>query len=367
MSLDYNELKYSLALLAVPGLGPVISRQLIEKWGSAEAVWKAPKAKLVLSEQIGPKVSRSIHEFSLWDSIDREIDLIAKNDIAWVDFREPTYPSRLSLIRDRPILLFYRGELPLESPKSVAIVGSRRMTSYGSRCCEELVEALSDFGVHIFSGLASGVDTLAHQLALKNGVYTAGVLGHGFKHMYPAANRKLAKTMEDEGGAVLTEFFFEQLPDPENFPRRNRIVAGLADAVIVIESAEKGGSMITARLANEYNREVFSFPGRSIDPISKGCNWLIKTNQAHLCESSEDILNALNWNNSSKRPKQLQLFEQLNDEEKRVVDIILEHQPIEIDQLAQKTGTPSSLLASTLIHLEFKGIITSLPGKQFSV
>ena len=265
-------------------------------------------------------------------------------------------------------MLFYRGIANLNSPRIVSIVGTRKATNYGRLCCQKIVEGLAGSNVLIISGLAYGIDTCAHKSSLINGLKTIGVLAHGLDRIYPWLNRKLAGQMVKEGG-LITEFFSESLPDRENFPKRNRIIAGMADAVVVIEAAHKGGALITADIANSYNREVFAIPGRIDSQYSVGCNQMIKMNKAALAESAEDIKFIMGWERSVEETSsgQTKLFIDLSEEEETIINLLETNGKSGIDWISLSSNMSMSKVASVLLHLEFKGLIKSLPGKIYTL
>ena len=262
------------------------------------------------------------------------------------------------------MMLYYKGQANLNANRIVAIVGTRNITDYGKENCNQLVEDLKEDNVLIVSGLAYGVDTCAHKAALKNGIPTVGVMGSGMQQIYPAVNKKLANDMLEQGG-ILTENISGTQPDRENFPRRNRIIAGMADAVVVIESAMKGGSLITADIANSYNRDVFAYPGRVMDIYSQGCNYLIRTNRAHLMESVLNLRYVMRWDSETKAEKQTALFREFTPEEKLIMDCFGANTMVNLDDIIVKTELPTTKIAALLLNLEFDGVLMALPGKRY--
>ena len=279
-------------------------------------------------------------------------------------YLDDDYPQRLKHYPDSPTMLYYKGNAALNVPRMVAIVGTRRPSSQGIHACEELVGGLQPYDVTIVSGLAYGIDISAHRKCLSLSIPTIGVLGHGLERIYPAQHQSVARAMSDSGG-LLSEYPSQTLPDREHFPMRNRIIAGLCDALVVVETRKKGGSMISAHIANDYNKDVFAFPGRVKDSCSEGCNALIKSHKAALIESAEDIAYIMRWEENSPQAVQKQLFVELTEAEKIIVDLLGQYEPIGIDQLTNKLKISNSQMASLLLGLEFKGIIRALPGKQF--
>ena len=268
---------------------------------------------------------------------------------------------------DSPTLLYYKGNADLNASKIISIVGTRNNSDYGKVTCENLLQDLAEEDVLVISGLAFGIDTIAHKASLKNKLKTVGVLAHGLDKIYPAQNKSLAKEMLTHGG-LLTDFRSGTKPDRQNFPSRNRIVAGICDALIVIESSIKGGSLISAELANSYNKDVFAIPGRVNDSRSEGCNYLIKNNKSLLITCADDLLHIMNWKEAPKKiKKQRELFIELTPEEKIITDILSQRESIQIDELYFKSGLSSSAAANALLMLEMQGVVSCLPGKIFKL
>ncbi|MCO6496045.1 MAG: DNA-processing protein DprA [Chitinophagaceae bacterium] len=367
MAEEQDELLYQIALTRIPGIGGVYARQLVNIFGSASAVLKAPKKDLLGIEGIGEIRMKALLKPD-YKAAEKEITFIEENDIKPLFFKDKGYPSRLHHCYDSPILLYYKGSANLNHDKIVGIVGTRTPTDYGRQECQKIVEGFAGENILIVSGLAFGIDSIAHKSALKNDLETVGVLAHGLDKIYPAENRELSKKMTQKGG-LLTEFSSETIPDRMNFPSRNRIVAGMCDCIIVIESARKGGSLITAGLANDYNRDVFALPGRSTDPKSDGCNLLIKSNKAALISGAEDVLRNMGWEKTSKKRtgRQRLIFPDLNPEEKIIVDLLQNEGPQNIDDLHLKTKLNGGAIAQALLMLEMQGLINSLPGKIYEL
>lgn len=311
-------------------------------------------------------------------SLDREkalaeaipiIKFIQKNKIDTTFYTDTNYPRRLKECGDSPMLMYHRGNFDFNPRKSIAIVGTRNMTSYGKQLINDLIAAIAPYNVQVVSGLALGVDGYTHKKCLEYGVPTIGVLGHGLDRLYPQVHQKIAKKMvETEGCGVITEFPHGTKPDRENFPQRNRIVAGMTDATIVIESGERGGSLITALLANDYNRDVYAFPGNIDRPFSKGCNQLIADSKAHLISSGKDLIRLMEWKIEDKeKAVQANLFDGLEGDEKTIVTTIKEFEKISLDVLSIRMKKPGHLLSGILLGLELKGIIMSLPGKKYAL
>ncbi|MEJ7625340.1 MAG: DNA-processing protein DprA [Ferruginibacter sp.] len=363
-----NELLYQIALTQVPNIGDIHAKALVNLYGNASDIFKAPKKHLESIEGIGRIRMQSIKNFSGFKICEHEISFIEKYKITSLFITDEKYPRRLLNCYDSPVLLYYRGNANLNVTKIISVVGTRNSSDYGKYVCDSFIEELTNQDILIVSGLAFGIDTLAHKAALKNNISTIGVLAHGLDRIYPHQNKLLAKQMTANGG-LLTEFKSETIPDRENFPKRNRIVAGLCDAILVIESGKKGGSLITAELGNSYNKDVFAVPGRVNDIKNEGCNYLIKNNKANLVTCADDILELMNWKNIKKqdRKKQRELFIELTNDEKVVTKILHECEMIGIDELYFKSKLSSSAVASALLMLEMQGIIISLPGKLYKL
>lgn len=364
-----SELLYQLALTLVPNIGDVQAKILVNHFGDAYSIFKAKRSELEKMEGIGEVRARSIKEFNDFHLAEEEIKFIEKYRIRTLFLTDAGYPKRLLNCYDSPTLLFYKGTADLNASKIIAIVGTRSNTDYGKQFTEKLIKDLSDQDIVIVSGLAHGIDALAHKAALKNGLPTVGVVGHGLDKMYPAENSSLAKDMVKEGGGILSEFFSGTKPDKHNFPLRNRIVAGLSDATIVVETNIKGGSMITAKLADAYNRDVFAVPGRTSDKASSGCNHLIKYNKAILLTDADELLDVLGWRERKKQKvkQQKELFIELSAEEKLIVQLLQEKEMVHIDEINLQSGLSSSTAAAAILNLELQNIITSLPGKMYKL
>ncbi|RAR49767.1 DNA-processing protein DprA [Flavobacterium lacus] len=361
-----TELFYTLALLQVEGVGDIVAKKLIHHCGSAENVFQTKKSKLASIDGIGEVLLKKLANQTIFKLAEQEIKFIESQNIAFSSFLDPEYPERLKQCIDGPTVLFSSGEIDLQSKRIISIVGTRQITSYGIDFCKKLIEDLSPLNPVIVSGFAYGVDIVAHQVAMENNLQTIGVLAHGLNQIYPKIHKKHVSKMEKNGG-FFTEFWSSSNPDKENFVRRNRIVAGISEATIVIESAERGGSLITATLANDYNRDVFAVPGRTSDKYSLGCNNLIKTQRAHLLSSAADLIYILNWELETKPTKsvQKQLFVSLEEEEQKVYDYLLKKGKELMDIIALECDFPIYKLSSILLNMEIKGVIRPLPGKLF--
>lgn len=366
--LSETELLYTLALQRAPNLGDTSAKKLIRAVGSAKAVFGERKAHLLKIDGIGAQRLKELNEGPLIGQAEAELRYITGAGIDYVYFQDKAYPERLSHCIDGPILLFQKGNIDLQNKKILSIVGTRKVTTYGVAFCEALIEALAPLNPVIVSGFAYGVDITAHRAALANGLQTIACLAHGLNQLYPGAHKKYSEGVLENGG-FLTEFWSDDPFDRNNFLKRNRIIAGLSEATIVIESAEKGGSLVTADIANSYNREVFAVPGRATDSQSQGCNNLIKTQQAHILTNAADILYVLGWEADNKRasPQQAQLFVDLTADEQRVFDYLKLREKELLDIIALDCQMPTFKVATLLLNLELKGVVRPLPGKLFQV
>lgn len=364
----HNDLLYQLALTQVPQIGCVQAKLLAEEFETAEAIFKARKSSLEKIEGIGEVRAASIKSFNAFKEQEDEISFIEKYKITPLYLKNERYPKRLFNCYDPPTILFYRGEANLNTSKVISIIGTRSNTDYGKHMVETIVEELAPLQPLIVSGLAYGVDAIAHKQSLKQNVPTVGVLAHGLDKIYPSAHTSLAKEMIAAGGGLLTEYRKETKPDKHNFPTRNRIVAGMCDATIVIETGIKGGSMITAHLANSYNRDVFALPGKTTDMKSEGCNYLIQSNIAVLTRNGIDIIEQLGWEQQIKKAaSQKQLFVELNNEEKILYNLLKEKGSLSIDEINFNCNLSSSEIAAALLTMELQNVIQSLPGKIYTL
>lgn len=363
-----TDLLYQLALTQVPTIGAVHARLLTDELGSAEAIFKAKKSTLEKIEGIGEVRAKSIKAFTAFKEQEEEISFIEKYKIKPLFLTDDDYPKRLLHCYDPPTLLFYRGTANLNHTKIISVIGTRSNSDYGKQMTEKILAALLPLQPLVISGLAYGIDAIAHKFCVKQQLPTVGVLAHGLDKIYPSQHTALAKEMIAEGGGLLTEFRKETKPDRHNFPTRNRIVAGMCDATIVIETGNKGGSMITANLANNYNRDVFAVPGRTTDSKSEGCNYLIQSNKAALIRNGEDIILQMGWEEQPKKKViQKQLFVDLTAEERLIVDLLQQHNQLHVDEINLQTSISSSSVAAALLMLEMNGIVSSLPGKMYSL
>lgn len=361
-----TELLNTLALMRIEGVGDIVAKRLINHLGSAEAVFKAKKAQITAIEGIGEILYNNLKNTTVFALAEAEMKFIYKSGITPLYYLNPDYPERLRHCIDGPVLLFSSGNINLQSRKTISIVGTRQMTSYGADFCRKLIEDLAPLDPVIISGFAYGVDIHAHTIAMEQNLQTIGVVAHGLNQVYPKPHKKYVAKMEENGG-FFTEFWSTSNPDKENFVRRNRIVAGLSEATIIIESADKGGSLITANIANDYNRDVFAVPGRVTDKYSMGCNNLIKSQRANLLTDAADLIYMLNWELEDKKskPVQKQLFVVLEPDEQKVYDFLQKNGKELMDIIALECDMPVFRLSSLLLTMELKGVIRPLPGKLF--
>lgn len=360
-----QDLFYLLALMKVDGVGDIMAKKLLNHCGNAEAIFKSKINQIAAIDGVGSVTLKNIKDKAIFEKANQELEFIRKNDIKVSFFQDETYPDRLKHCIDSPVLIFSGGNIDLKNKKIISIVGTRQITSYGTEFCRKLIEDLAPLDPVIVSGFAYGVDIVAHQFAMDYKLQTIGVLAHGLNQVYPKAHKKYMAKMEENGGFI-TEFWSTSNPDKENFVRRNRIVAGISEATIVIESADKGGSLITANLANDYNRDVFAVPGRVTDRYSQGCNDLIKTQKASLLSSAADLIYVLNWD-IEKKPKaiQKQLFIDLETDEQKIYDFLLKNGKELLDIIALECDFPVFKISGILLNMELKGVIRPLPGKLF--
>ncbi len=364
-----KDIKYLIALKSIPQIGDVLARRIISVTGNVREIFSMPAEKIALIPGLPAKASRMIseHREASLKKADAELEFIEKHKIQCFSSYDDDYPSRLKHCLDAPLFLFYKGSSPVETTFMTAIVGTRKSTVYGRKMTEQLVAGLNLKGMTIVSGLAYGIDTTAHQAAVDNGIPTIGVMGHGFRHLYPEENRKLATQMLKNGG-LLTEFLSDELPEKQNFPIRNRIIAGMADAVVVVEAQSKGGALITAEIAGSYSREVFTFPGRVDDMRSRGCNWLIRTQRAALIESAEHLKYFMNWTQAeTKEYRQVRMEVLLDPNAQKVYDFLFEKGEQNIDTICSELNLSINTAAIVLLDLEFQGIIAVLPGKRYQL
>ena len=361
-----DDLKYKIGIGLIPGIGDILAKKLISYCGGVEAVFKEKKVALMKIPSVGETLAAAITEQNIMRKAEKEVDFILNHHIRYSFYLDEDYPIRLKNCPDSPVIFFYSGDVDFEHPKIVSIVGTRQATQYGKDLCNMLVDDLCQRDHHpiVVSGLAYGIDICAHRAALRNGLPTIAVLGHGLAQLYPAAHASTAREIIKQG-ALLTEFLSDSGIDRNNFVRRNRLIAGLTDLTIVVESNIRGGALITADIANSYNRDVFAFPGRLTDACSAGCNWLIKTNKASLLQSVADIEYLMGWDNKQKASVQRELFPEVSPEEETILRLLKETGETPIDSLCVAVQMPVSKVSTLLLNLELAGLIHSLPGKIY--
>ncbi len=365
--MNNNGILYQIALTLVPGIGDVLGKKLVSLCGSPEAVFKEPQKLLRKIPRMSHAIFASLRTKGILERAEKEVEFIQRYHIKTLFFLDKDYPFRLKNCVDGPLLLYFKGNVNLNFPKVIGIVGTRNATDYGKEICFQLIDGLQTQEVLVVSGLAYGIDSCAHRVSLEKGLKTVGVLGHGLDRIYPYLNKVLAERMIKNGG-LITDFISETKPDRENFPMRNRIIAGLCDAIVVIEATQKGGALITADIANSYHRDVFAVPGRIGDLYSEGTNNLIKSNKASLIQSAEDIKYMMGWDLPDKKPLSIQkkIFIELTTEEQIVTDILTRLGHLGIDELCIEAKLSMSKVAAALLNLEFEGIVKCLPGKVYT-
>jgi DNA processing protein len=365
--ISMSELLYRIALTKIPKVGAIITKNLISHCGSAENVFKTPKKDLVCVPNVGAGIAENIIKQDVLRWAEKEMLFIEKNDVKVLCYTDKEYPQRLKTEYDAPALLYYKGNADLNHGRNIGIVGTRKPSAYGIRMCEEIAEGLKAYNPLIISGLAHGIDITAHRRCLASDIPTVGVMGHGLQRMYPHEHREIAQLMIENGG-LLTEYPSDQDPDREHFPMRNRIIVGLSDVLIVVESGLGGGSMISANVAIDYSRELCAVPGRAGDKNAAGCNSLIRRHKATLVETADDVATVMLWKDlDEKKVIQSQLFVQLTDNQQLVINFLKQSEGgVTIDALAYQTQLSQSNIAALLLELEFKGVVRALAGKRFT-
>lgn len=360
-------IRHKIALTFINTVGHIHAKNLLDHFGSAEAVFTAGAAELLEVPGIGKVIAGEILKSDALKLAGEQLEFIEKQGVQVLFYTDEAYPHRLRNCFDAPVLLYYKGNANLNHPRIISIVGTRKATEYGRQLCKQLCEALAAYDVLVVSGLAYGIDVAAHKESLYQNIPTVGVLAHGLERIYPPVHQPVAQKMLGNGG-LLTEFPLNTVPIKENFPQRNRIIAGLSDATIVVEAAAKGGALITAEIANSYNRDVFAFPGRTTDASSQGCNFLIRTNRAGLISNARELIYALGWEEvrQNRADKQLQMPIGLSAEEHKIIEL-LKASAVQIDELAILSGMSQSQLAMHLLSLEMQGLLVSLPGKVYQL
>lgn len=364
-----KETIYQIALTQVPKVGDVIAKKLIAYCGSAEAVFKEPRKNLMMIPGIGSALANVIVSKDLLSTAEFELRFLEHNAVKPIYFLDNDYPFRLKQCVDAPILLYKKGsDVNLNEKKIISIVGTRRASDYGLQITAQMVKDLSGLdNVLVVSGLAYGIDVAAHKASLKYNIPTLGVMAHGLDRIYPSVHAKVSNDMQDQG-ALISDFISGTPPERENFPKRNRIIAGLSDATLVVEARKKGGALITADIANSYSRDVFAVPGRVGDENSEGCNQLIRRNQAALVQSAEDVCYLMGWDADSQKKdtKQVELFVDLNKDEKALLGVLGSKEKFSIDLIAIQTKQRIPKILETLLQLEMKGLVKALPGSFYA-
>ncbi len=363
-----NEKIYQVALTLVPGIGNVLIKHLVSYCGSAQGVFESSFSKLIKISGIGEKLARTVLKKNYFDEATKKIEKALKEDVSVLFFTDESYPSRFKEIIDSPALIYWKGNSNLNYSPMIAIVGTRNATDYGRSFLKKFIYDLLPLQPIIVSGLAYGIDVYAHQIALECQLPTIGVLAHGLDIVYPSSHHLISKKMVNQGG-LLTEYSFGVKPERLNFPARNRLIAGLADAVVVVEASEKGGALITADLANGYNKDVFAVPGNVDQLYSQGCNNLIKSNRAHLLTNVDDLKQMMNWDETKEIiKKDMQLPSSLCSEEGTILALLNQNvNEMHIDEISLKSQIPIHKLSSFLLKLELEGLIKLMPGKKYKV
>jgi len=365
-----KKLIYKIAISLIPGIGSINAKKLIAYTGSLEGVFSEKRQNLMRIPGIGEFLARQVSNKSIFEKAEKEIAYLNENKVKAMFYLDKEYPERLKQCADAPIIIYQKGTCNLNALKMVSVVGTRNSTQRGRDICDKIVAEIGRYHPKtvIVSGLAYGIDVTAHKAALKNKLKTLAVLAHGLSTLYPSVHQSVANEIVNQG-ALITDFISPDKPERNNFVKRNRIIAGLSDATIVVESGIKGGALITADMANSYNRDVFAFPGRVSDQWSKGCNRLIFTNKAYLIETLYDLEYIMGWEREPAVQKVIQtsLFHDLNHEERLITDLLQHNEHLSIDQISLKLQFPVSKVSSLLLNLEFKGLVKSLPGKSYKL
>lgn len=370
MDLSSDKRLYQIALTMIAGVGDITARSILQAIGDEEILFKLNKKELLFRTCLPSKLVDEILDPAILEKAAKELEFVEKNNLKIYFISDKNYPVRLRECADAPVLFYFKGDVDFNAEKVISIVGTRKSTSYGNSFCDTFLQDISVMlpDTLIVSGLAYGIDIEAHRAALKYGLPTIGVLAHGLDIIYPSAHRQTASEMLAYGG-ILSEFRSKTEPERFNFVRRNRVVAGMCDAVIVVESDEKGGSLITAEIANSYCKDVFALPGKMTDRYSRGCNKLIASHRADLFQSTEYFLQQMGWDEQSKKkePRQQQLFAVLSDDEQAVVDKLSTQDSLHVDQLSRELSLPAFQLFSLLLDMEMKGIIKNMPGNMYAL
>ena len=365
-----DSLIFKIGISLIPGVGSITAKKLIENIGSLEGVFREKEKNLQKITGIGSLLAKNIANQNVLERAESEVRFLKKNRVRTYFYLDPDYPDRLKQCPDAPVIFYFLGNIDPDQSKILSIVGTRSATQRGKELCQQLIDDLAERNHNplIVSGLAYGIDICAHKSALKRGLNTVAVLGHGLSTIYPSMHKSVARDITKQGG-LLTDFLSDDKPERNNFVKRNRIIAGLSDATIVVESGLTGGALITADMASSYNRDVFAFPGRMSDPYSAGCNRFIKTNKAALIEGVQDLEYIMGWEPELKHkyPVQKELFRELSPEEVSVMTLLKKHNQLTIDQICTRSEMPVSKISPILLDLEFSGLVRSLPGKVYTL
>jgi DNA processing protein len=370
MNINEEKLLYQLAITELPNVGDVMAKQLISYCGSVEQVFRETKGNLQKIPGIGQIITKGINTKSKAEALEnaeKEIAFIRKNNIQPVYYLDDAYPWRLKNCLDGPVIVFFDGKGTLNHQRVISIVGTRNATDYGVEMIEKIVTGLKKYDVMIVSGLAYGIDITAHKMSLKHGIPTIGVVAHGLHTLYPIQHYHVAEKMKEKGG-VITEFRSGKKPDRENFPRRNRIIAGMSDAVLIVESGRTGGAIITAKIADSYNKDVFAVPGRLTDKYSIGTNELIRKNLAGIFTSVDAMTALMGWQvKGDNEPEPKPDLSELDDKKRKIIELLYQYGTLSIEKLIAITGIKPGSMLSELLELEFSGWVKPVPGNQYKI
>jgi len=361
-----TEAFYRLALVYQKGMGNSLIKKMIRLFGSATAIFEDKYLKRNNLHRFNNATPFPALTSTIEKDVERELKIIEKENINLCFFDELSYPQRLHYCKDSPYLLFCKGNKEFNKGNIVSLVGTRRSTSYGKECVKKLISGFSE-DITVVSGLAIGIDTASHSFAIEYGLNTVAVMGAGFGNIYPSINRKLMNKIIESGGTIVSEYSFYTKPEKVNFPKRNRIIAGMADAVVVVETGIKGGSMITANIASSYNKDVFAVPGSVFETTSDGCHELIRKNIAAIVTSGEELMDMMGWSNVPQTVIQ-KLFIEFTPEEEKIVKALQQKQILSLDDIFIVCSelTPSKV-ASLLLELELKGVLECKPGRKYQL
>jgi DNA processing protein len=366
---DEISLKHKIAMGLIPRIGDINARKLVSHLGGVEALFREPYRNLVKIPGIGPGLAEYITDRSYLDTAEKEAEYVTKHNIRTFFYLDNDYPYRLRQCDDSPVVFFFTGNCNLDASKILSVVGTRSATPRGREICEKIISGLAAGhpDLIIVSGLAYGIDIASHKAALSNNLSSIVVLAHGLRTIYPSIHKPTSVALIKNGG-LITDFTSEALPERNNFIKRNRIIAGLSDATLVVESGIKGGALITADIASSYNRDVLAVPGRPGDQWSAGCNSLIKSNKAAMIENSDDIEYFLDWKpEKSKPPIQRTLFSELNETEKMIFELLSRENEMPIDSICRSLDLPVHKLSSVLLQMEFNGLVKCYPGNLYRI